>query len=111
MAALITYTAARSAVELVNATPTATTGDTFVNTGSEIAVVYNGSASPITATFTSTATVDGLAVADLAVTCAAGKRYVIGPFPKYVYGASVTLICSAVTSVTVAVCKVTPATV
>lgn len=111
MAALTTYTADRSAVELVNATPTATTGDTFVNTGAEIAVVFNGSANPITATFTTTATVDSLAVSDLAVTCAAGKRYVIGPFPKYAYGASVTLICSAVTDVTVAICKVTPVTV
>lgn len=89
-------------------------GDSFVNTGSEVFVIKNGSGAPITATFVTPATVDGLAVADLTATIAAGATRMVGPFPPGVYndtgapGGSVSVTYSAATSVTVAVVKVTP---
>jgi hypothetical protein len=109
MAALTTITAARAGVSVVGAAA-AGGGDTFTNTGGEVAIVFNGDGSPITVTFTTSVTVDGLAVADRAVTVGASARLAIGPFPKYAYGSTVSIAYSAVTSVTVAILKVTPET-
>lgn len=84
-------------------------GDSFPNTGAELLLVTNGGGGAITVTAATTATVDGLAVADLAVSVPAGEARAIGPFPRYVYGTSVGLSYSGVTSVTVKVLKLTPA--
>jgi hypothetical protein len=110
MAVLSTVTAVRTGVSVAGVAATAG-GDTFTNTGAETLHVFNGDASPITVTLTTTATVDGLAVADRAVTVAAGARLAIGPFKRLEYGATVSVAYSAVTSVTVAVLKTTPETV
>jgi len=108
MALLTTVTASRAGVSVAGASVAAS--DTFTNTGAEVAIIFNGSGSPITATFTTSATLDGLAVADLAVAVAAGARTAVGPFPRYAYGSTVTVVCSATTSVTAAVLKVVPVT-
>ena len=71
--------------------------------------VKNGGGSSITVTIETAATVDGLAVADRAVTVANGSEKMIGPFPPNIYNqddGSVWVTFSAVTSVTVAAFKV-----
>lgn len=74
--------------------------------------VFNGAGAPITVTVQSPVTVDDLAVADLAVTVAAGALKLIGPFPARTFrqpadaavGAGRVLVdYSSVTSVTRAV--------
>lgn len=86
--------------------------DTFVNTGKEIVVIVNGSASPVTATFTTAVTVDGLAVADLTATIPAGATHAVGPFPPGWYNADlangglVTVTMSDPTDVDIAVLSV-----
>lgn len=120
MAALTTVNATRATngVDLTGVAAAAG-GDTFTNTGQEVFVVKNGGGSPITVTFVTPVTVDvpggGLAVADLAVTVAAGAQRLVGPFPPPIYNDSlinpgnVSVTYSAVTTVTVNVVKVTPA--
>lgn len=91
-------------------TPTASTGDTFANTGGEYVIVYNGNGSScvvtldVTATFGSTAA----AITDPTVTVLTTAYAVIGPFPTNAYGTTVTITCSVVTSVTLLVFKTTP---
>lgn len=115
MAALTVQTASRSANgQSLAGVAAAGGGDTFVNTGQEILVVKNGGGAGITVTITTPATVDGLAVADLTATIAAGETRSIGPFPPSIYndtgvnGGNVSVGYSSVTSVTVAVLKVSP---
>lgn len=87
-------------------------GDTFTNTGQEIAVIKNGSGAPITVTFVTPATLDGLAVTDLTVSVGAGETRAVGPFPPGVYNDAnglVSMTYSGVTTLTVAILKVTPA--
>jgi hypothetical protein len=112
MALLTVSTTARAAgLDIVGVTPTATTGDTFANTGAELLLVNNGSASPITVTIDYVPTADGNAVTDLAVTVAAGVTKAIGPFPPALYndtgvsGGLVKATCSSVTTVTVKAIK------
>lgn len=87
-------------------------GDTFVNTGQEVLVIKNGSGAPITLTVATPVTVDGLAVTDLTATIGAGETRMVGPFPPGIYndtgvaGGSVSLTYSGVTTLTVAVVKV-----
>lgn len=116
MAALTVATATRATNGLDLAGVAANAGgDSFVNTGQEVVVIKNGGGSPITLTIVTPVTVDGLAVADLTATIAAGATRMVGPFPPAWYndtglnGGNVSLTYSAVTSVTVAVTKVTPA--
>lgn len=56
-------------------------GHSVVNTGRMFIFVKNGDASPHTVTVQTPRTVDGLAVAELAVVVAAGEHKLIGPFP------------------------------
>ena len=108
MAALTVQTASRDGIDVSGVTPTASTGDTFANTGSEFLLVRNGSGAPITVTFDITATLDAQTVTDRAVTVGAGVKKLIGPFPTGWYNdgnASVKATCSAVTTVTVAAVK------
>lgn len=86
-------------------------GDSFPNTGAEVLVIKNGGGSGITLTVVTPVTVDGLAVADLTATIAAGATAMVGPFPPGTYSdgsGNVNLTYSAVTTVTVSVVKVTP---
>lgn len=64
--------------------------------------VKNGSASAMTVTIVTPQTVLGLAVADKAISVAAGSEVVVGKFPRATFGSSLTVDFSAVTSVTVA---------
>lgn len=84
---------------------TVTTGDTLVGGQSVMLYINNGSGSPITATITTPETVEGsLAVADRAVTVTNGTFRMV-PIPSRYNDPTTglaTVICSAVTSVTVA---------
>ncbi len=83
-------------------------GDDFVNTGLEYVEIVNGDASPHTATFTTPRTVDGLAVAELAVVVPATETRKIGPFPTGTFNDGTKKVAwtyDAVTTVTVGVFK------
>ena len=84
-------------------------GDEFANDGSRTFYsVNNGSGSPVTVTFVTPVTVDGLAVADRDVVVAAGSTSLIGPFPRSDYNDAnnmVQVTYSAVTTVTVVAAK------
>jgi len=60
--------------------------DQFVTTGKELVLITNGGASPVTLTVTTTATVDGEAVADKEIEIPAGETHLLGPWPKAYYG-------------------------
>jgi uncharacterized protein (DUF697 family) len=79
--------AAAAAVDAVN-------GNSFVNTGRELIEITNGSGSPITVTFITTQTYNigavTYAIADLAVTIAAGVTKACGPFDKTLFNDSAT---------------------
>ena len=66
----------------------ATNGHAFDNDGNVFIVVRNGGAGSITVTVQTPRTVDDLAVADLTVSIAAGKTYLIGPFPTETFNQS-----------------------
>ena len=104
----------RAGVALSGSAATVTDGDAFVNTGKEIVVVNNGSGAPITVTlkFGTNGKVDGQAATERTVTVAAGAVKAIGPFPTAAYNdanSRVTVVCSAVTTVTVQALQLTPA--
>jgi hypothetical protein len=110
MALLTVTTVSRSGVQLDSTltAATATTGDTFVNTGLEYLAVVNGSGSPINVTIPLPPTPDGLAVTSRVVAVAAGKTELIGPFPTGQYNDSTGVVkatCSSVTSVTLGAFK------
>lgn len=50
-------------------------------------------------TVVTAATLDGLTIADLVIALAAGKTYIIGPFPRTVYGTTLTVLVSAATDI------------
>ncbi len=62
-----------------------TTSDKFANNGKQFLLVHNGDSGAHVLTFTSPATVDGLAVADPTVSLAAGASKLIGPFKPSVF--------------------------
>ncbi len=87
-------------------------GDSFANTGLEVAIFTNGSGSPINVTFVTQNTVDGRAVADRVVAIPAGATKVVGNFPGGIYSDAsglVQMTYSDVTALNVVVLKVTPA--
>jgi len=71
----------------VTQTLTAVTGDglKFQNTGKTFVVINNTSGSTITGTFTTAGTVDGLAIADVAVAVDTGATKIVGPFTTGVF--------------------------
>jgi len=88
-------------------------GDAFPNDGATFFEVLNSSGAPITVTFVSQATDDGLALTDLAVVVAAGERRHCGPFKKRIYNDSTGLVqvtYSGVTTLTVGPRRFNPAT-
>ena len=87
-------------------------GDTFVNNPDTFLHVKNGGASPITVTVVTPATVNSIAIADVAVSVPAAGERMIGPFiPTNLFNDSTgvaSITYSAVTSVTVAAIRVAP---
>ena len=84
-------------------------GDSFNNSGSEVFIVKNGSASPLTLTVVSPTKCNQGFSHDLTITVDAGDEKILGKFaPSRFNDASglLTVNYSAVTSVTVAVVRV-----
>jgi hypothetical protein len=106
MALIATTTVSRDGVDIAGAAVAAS--DTFTNTGAEVILISNGSGGSINVTITTSATVDSQAVGDRVVAVGNTVTKAIGPFPRYVYGTTVTVTCSATSSVTMKVLKVTP---
>lgn len=82
--------------------------DTFPNDGRTFVEVINGGGSDDIITFTTPATVQGVAIADPTVTVAAGARKCIGPFPTSIFNDAsglVTMANSFITSVTTRVMR------
>lgn len=105
MATLTAQTIIRSGLKPTYGS-TASNGDKFENTGNEFVHIKNTDTSSHTVTVATSATVDGLAVADRAVAIPASEERMIGPFPTSVYNDSdgfVQLTYSSVTSMTIAV--------
>lgn len=84
-----------------NAVSAAGGGDTFTNNGATLLYIRNAGGSGITLTMAITATYDGQASTNKTATVDAGETLILGPFDVGVYGSTVTLTYSAVTSVTV----------
>ena len=85
-----------------------TNGNAFANDGRTVAIIKNGSAGPITATFASVPDPYGR-ISDVVATVPAAGEYVVGPFPETLFnqGAgvntnSVTVAFSSATTVTMA---------
>lgn len=113
MAILTVLPASRAGVEVLLAgVPCAVGGDSFPNTGQEIAIFSNSSGAPIDVTIVSQATIGGLAVADQVVAVPASGQRAIGPFPVGIYNdanSRAQMTYSDVTTLAVAILKVTPA--
>lgn len=80
-------------------------GDVFSNNGRTFLAINNASGSQITVTFVTPRTVDGLSVADAAVTVDNNKIGIAGPFDPATFNNSsnqVAVSYSGVSSVTVA---------
>lgn len=80
-------------------------GNTFTNTGREVIEIANGAGAPITATFVTTLTYQGYAIADLAVSITNGTSKTVGPFDVALFGDVVTVTWSSGTTVTARVTK------
>ncbi len=108
MALLTAALMSRAGVSTVGALPTASTGDTWANTGAELVAIKNGAGAPMTVTLHIPATIDGAAAVDPTITIADGVTELVGPFPVGYYNdvnglAKVT--CSPVTGSTIKVIK------
>lgn len=107
MAALTVTTTAAAGVVLPAAAAADVAGDTFANTGKEQLHVINGGGSSINVTITTTGTYNigavQYAIADVVVAVANGTTKAIGPFDTGLFGTTVSVAYSAVTSVTVRV--------
>lgn len=75
------------AISYTNASTGADNND-FDNNGKTFIIVHNAGASSATATFTTVESRDGNAVADKAITVAAGATKIIGPFDRQIYNDS-----------------------
>lgn len=87
-------------------------GEGFDNAlGDVIILITNGAGAPITATFVTPGTVDGLAITDLPVTVTNGTSKAVGPFPPSIYNQAngqVYVNWSAHADVTFSVLRVVP---
>ncbi|OPX62363.1 MAG: hypothetical protein A4E30_00756 [Methanomassiliicoccales archaeon PtaB.Bin215] len=109
MATLTVQKASLTGLEPAMVTPTATTGDKFYNSGRTVLKVANGSGAGITVTVDAKTPCDLGVDHDLTVSVGAGKTLYIGPFAKNRFDDSqglVSVVCSSVTSVTVAAIEV-----
>lgn len=107
--AALTVTSVNTAGVAVSAAAAAGGGDTFANTGSELFYIVNGGGSPITVTFATGTYFGGEPITARAVAVANGATKIVGPFRPDIFGTTVSVSYSAVTSVTVAVFKPVPA--
>ncbi len=79
-------------------------GDSFPNTGKEFVQFKNDDGSPTNVTVVTTQIVDGNAVEDLTVTAVPASGQVeVGPFFTSTYGSTVSMTYTSVTSLGVAV--------
>lgn len=105
-------TVARAGINLTDLAAAAdATGDNWANTGNEFLFVANANASSRTVTLVCQQTLDGQSVTNKTVVVGAGKSMLIGPFPKGIYNDAndrMNVTWSAVTDVTIVVCKLTP---
>lgn len=83
-------TSARQTTFEVAWTAGSANGHYFNNQGDVLLLIKNDSVSSVTATIATPKTIDGLALADLAVAVAAGEVAVVGPFPVATYEQSYT---------------------
>lgn len=100
MAALSTSTVVTSG--LTDTLAAVAASDTFTNNGSQWIEVANASGGSINVTI-SAGTYKTEDIADRVVAVANGARKKIGPFPVDIFGTTVTVVCSATTSVTIGV--------
>jgi len=107
--AALTVTSVNTAGATVSAAAAAGGGDTFANTGKELFYVVNGGGSPITVTFATGTYFAGEPITARAVTVNNGVTKIVGPFRPDIFGTTVAVTYSGVTTVTVAVFKPTPA--
>lgn len=80
--------------------------NSFLNDGRTFIHIKNGGASPITATFQTPGSVNGLAISDLVITIANAAEKVVGPFEPGIFNQSdgkVYVDWSGVTTVTAGV--------
>jgi len=108
MADITIQPAIRDDNDLTFITPTAVTGDQFVNTGSQYIVVHNDSAGAVTMTVTTPALADNddLEIEDRVITIGIGDISITGPWPRDLYNdedRKVTMVFSAVTDIKLAV--------
>ena len=108
MAALTVHASSTAGVAFTTATP-AGGGDTFTNTGAELYYVNNGSGGSINVTMTVTGRIgrsgEPGANTTRVVAVANGATFFFGPFDPAAFGASVGILCSATSSVTVGVVR------
>ncbi len=113
MATLAVVNAAKSGVEVVaGAAACAAGGDTYPNTGQEIAIITNNSVGTITVTVATPNKLDGHDIADRTVAIAPSTTEVLGPYPPGTYNnasGQVALTYTGVTTLFIKVLKVTPA--
>ncbi len=112
--AILSVTSASSAgVEVVTAAQACgATGDTFPNSGQEVAIFTNASISSINVTIVTPNTLDAHAIADRVVAVPAGGTVPIGPLKPGAYNNAagyVAMTYSTETDLSVFVLKVTPA--
>lgn len=108
MAELTAKTAQRAA-NAVTVSAATETGDTFVNTGKEAIYLINASASPVTVSVETTATIDGVAAGAKEIVVPAGTTHLLGPWPKALYNDGdnlVSITYSAHEDVSLAILKV-----
>lgn len=107
MAVLTPNVPTTAGTTLTLAAATATTGDTYLNTGKERIVVDNASGAPVTVTFKAVKGCNnGGTLHDVTGSVAAGAREFFAPVDPIFYNddnGRTQVICSAVTSVTIGV--------
>ena len=101
MAVLTVQEIARTGLDPTYAAATAG-GDEAPNDEISFLHVKNGSAGSLDVTIQTPGTVDGLAITDRTVAVPATSERMIGPFPASVYGATLTISYTGVTSLTIA---------
>jgi hypothetical protein len=107
MAILTTVQPAYAGTAAAPATPQAG-GDKFLNDGSTIFLIENGSASSRTVTVAVPGTAEGLAITAPVVTIPAGERRICGPYPPRFFNdvdGYVNLSYSAVANMSITVYK------
>lgn len=103
MATLTVQDVVRAGLEATYASAAAGGDEMPNNDGKKMFLhVVNGGGSDCVMTITTTAVVDGLAVADRTVTVTAAEERFIGPFPIEYYSTTVAIAYDQVTSVTIA---------